>query len=243
VAERVRRPVNIHLVLEKIKYSQQILQQPYRHGIVRMRSYRQYCGLARALDIVGDRWTLLIVRELLMGARRYTDLHKGLPGIATNLLATRLTDLEEAGLVAREEAPPPVATPLYRLTPRGEELRPVIEALGRWARPLMAQGIKGDAFRAEWLTLPAQLYLADRDSDPVPTVVEVRTGDESVVIEAQAGTVRTRIGRAEDANAVITGRPDLALGLLLGRIDLPTARARGLRVEGDARALRRFKPV
>jgi DNA-binding HxlR family transcriptional regulator len=208
-----------------------------------MRSYHQYCGLARALDVIGDRWTLLIVRELLMGPRRYTDLHKGLPGIATNLLATRLADLEAAGLVAREEAPPPVATPLYRLTARGEELRPVIDALGRWARPLMAQGMKGDAFRAEWLTLPAELYLVDRDSTPVPTVIEVCTGNECVVIEAQAGAVRSRVGRAVDADAVITGRPDLALGLLLGRIDLPTARARGLKIEGDARALRRFKPV
>jgi len=208
-----------------------------------MRSYGQYCGLARALDLVGERWTLLIVRELLMGPRRYTDLHKGLPGIATNLLATRLADMEEAGLLAREEAPPPVATPLYRLTPRGEELRPVIEALGRWARPLMARGIKGDAFRAEWLTLPAQLYLTDRDPNRAPTVIEVRAGDRPVVVEARGGAVRTRMGPAEDPDAVITARPDVALALLLGRIDLPTARARGLELEGNQRALRRFKPV
>jgi DNA-binding HxlR family transcriptional regulator len=185
----------------------------------------------------------LIVRELLVGPRRYTDLHKGLPGIATNLLATRLADLEEAGLLTGEEAPPPVATTLYRLTPRGEELRPVIEALGRWARPLMAKGIKGDAFRAEWLTLPAQLYLTDRDPDRAPTVIEVRAGDQPVVIEAKDGTIRTRVGAAEDADAVITARADTALALLLGRIDLATARARGLKLEGDLRALRRFKPV
>ena len=91
-----------------------------------MRSYAQYCGLARALDVVGDRWTLLIVRELLIGgACRYTDLQHGLPGIATNLLADRLRQLEEQGIVAREAAPPPVATTLFRLTPRGEELRPL----------------------------------------------------------------------------------------------------------------------
>ena len=211
--------------------------------ITQMRSYGQYCGLARALDLVGERWTLLIVRELLMGPRRYTDLHRGLPGIATNLLATRLVDMEEAGLLVREEAPPPVATTLYRLTPRGEELRPVIEALGRWARPLMAQGIKGDAFRAEWLTLPAQLYLTDREPNRAPTVIEVRAGDRAVVVEARGGAVRTRMGPAEDPDAVITARPDVALALLLGRIDLATARARGLELEGNPRVLRRFKPV
>jgi DNA-binding HxlR family transcriptional regulator len=208
-----------------------------------MRSYGQYCGLARALDVVGERWTLLIVRELLLGPRRYTDLHKGLPGIATNLLATRLADLETAGLVTREEAPPPIATTLYRLTPRGEDLRPVIAALGRWAQPLLAQGVKGDAFRAEWLALPAQLYLADRKPGRAPTIVEVRTGDQSVVVEARDGAIQTRLGRADDPDAVITARPDVAMALLLGRIDLPTARARGLKLEGDARALERFEPV
>jgi DNA-binding HxlR family transcriptional regulator len=208
-----------------------------------MRSYRQFCGLAKALDLVGERWTLLIVRELLLGPQRYTDLHKGLPGIATNLLATRLAALEEAGLIAREDAPPPVATTLYRLTPRGAELRTVIEALGRWARPLMAQGMKGDAFRAEWLALPAQLYLADREPKRPPAVIEVRAGERPVVIEASGGVIRTRLGPAPDADVVITARPDLALALLLGRVDLSTARSRGLELEGDARVLKRFKPL
>jgi DNA-binding HxlR family transcriptional regulator len=208
-----------------------------------MRSYGQFCGLAKALDLVGERWSLLIVRELLLGPRRYTDLHKGLPGIATNLLATRLTSLEEAGIIAREEAPPPVATTLYRLTPRGAELRPVIEALGRWARPLMAQGVKGDAFRAEWLALPAQLYLADREPNRRPAMIEVRAGEQPIVIEASGGVIRTRLGPAPNADVVITARPDLALALLLGRVDLPTARSRGLALEGDARVLKRFKPL
>jgi DNA-binding HxlR family transcriptional regulator len=208
-----------------------------------MRSYGQYCGLARALDIVGERWTLLIVRELLTGPRRYTDLQQGLPGIATNLLASRLVAMEEAGLLAREDAPPPVATTLYRLTARGEALRPVIDALGRWARPLMAHGAKGDAFRSEWLTLPAQLYLADGEPDRAPTRIEVRTGDRPVTIEARDGVVLTRMGATENPDAIITARPDIALALLLGRMDLATARARGLKLEGNQKALRRFRPV
>src|SRR5690242_21611800 len=88
-----------------------------------MRSYGEYCSLAKALDVVGERWTLLIVRELaLRGACRYTDLRNGLPGIASNLLAHRLRELEKAGVITREDAPPPIATTLFRLTPRGEQL-------------------------------------------------------------------------------------------------------------------------
>jgi len=103
-----------------------------------MRTYDQYCPAARALDVVGDRWTLLIVRELLnRGAARYTDLKDGLPGIATNLLADRLREHEDNGIITREAAPPPIATTLFRLTPRGEALQPVLTALGEWGMPLL----------------------------------------------------------------------------------------------------------
>src|SRR6266566_415342 len=98
-----------------------------------MRTYGQYCSIARALDLVGDRWTLLIVRELLLqGPCRFTDLKNGLPGIATNLLSTRLTELEDAGLISRENAPPPIATVLYSLTDSGLALEPVLKSLGLW---------------------------------------------------------------------------------------------------------------
>src|SRR5213075_1029468 len=110
-----------------------------------MRSYDEYCAIAKSLDVVGDRWTLLIVRELaLRGACRYTDLRNGLPGIATNLLADRLRELEEAGVVERVEAPPPVATTLFRLTDRGRELEPVVYALGRWGVPLLVEASDED---------------------------------------------------------------------------------------------------
>src|ERR1700751_2509931 len=96
-----------------------------------MKTYGQICPVAKALDVIGERWSLLIVRELLLrGACRYTDLRAGLPGIATNLLADRLRELESAGLVRREEAPPPVATTLFHLTPAGLELEPVLQAIG-----------------------------------------------------------------------------------------------------------------
>src|SRR5947207_3653412 len=117
-----------------------------------MRTYDEYCAIAKSLDVVGDRWTLLIVRELaLRGASRYTDLRSGLPGIATNLLADRLRELEAAGLIEREDAPPPVATTLFRLTERGAALEPVISELGRWGLPLMRDDRPDDEFRGQWL--------------------------------------------------------------------------------------------
>src|ERR1700728_484311 len=113
-----------------------------------MRSYGQYCSIAKALDVVGDRWTFLIIRELLIrGACRYTDLKNGLPGIATNLLSDRIRDLESAGLIRREDAPPPVATTLFHLTEAGAELEPVMRALGSWGIRFMAQAAGDDAFR------------------------------------------------------------------------------------------------
>src|SRR3954462_15414337 len=105
-----------------------------------MRSYDEYCAIAKSLVVVGDRWTFLIVRELaLRGPSRYTDLRGGLPGIATNLLADRLRELEHVGVIAREDAPPPVATTLFRLTARGEDLRPLLDDLLRWGLPLMTE--------------------------------------------------------------------------------------------------------
>lgn len=208
-----------------------------------MRSYSQYCGLAKALDVVGDRWTLLIVRELLIGGPcRYTDLLNGLPGIATNLLSDRLSQLEAAGLITQAAAPP-AATSLYRLTPRGEELREVIRALGRWAGPLMGQRARGEAFRGRWLALPLELHLTDRTPQRPPIAIEVRCGGEALILETRAGGIHARPGSAEHPDAVISGPPELVLGVLLGRFDLATGRSRGLQYEGDPRTIRRLQPA
>jgi DNA-binding HxlR family transcriptional regulator len=208
-----------------------------------MRSYRQYCSVAKALDVIGDRWTLLIVRELLLrGACRYTDLRNGLPGIATNLLADRLRQLEQAGLVSREEAPPPIATTLFRLTPRGEELRSVIEELGRWGIPFMVDDPEGDAFRSHWLELPVQLYLTDHAPERPPITIEVRTGEAPLLIETVDGDVRARAGAAEDPDAVLTGTPQLVAGVIAGVLGLADARALGLQYDGDPETLRRVLP-
>jgi DNA-binding HxlR family transcriptional regulator len=208
-----------------------------------MRSYKQYCALAKALDVVGDRWTLLIVRELLLrGPSRYTDLRNGLPGVATNLLADRLRELEQAGIVRSEVAPPPIATTLFELTPRGMQLEPALHELGRWGGPLLGEPADDEAFRTHWLGLPARLHLTDQTPDRPPITLEVRTGDEPLTIETVEGTVRTRPGPAEHPDAVLTGEPELIVGVLTGTLDIADAKAQGLQHEGDIKALRRLQP-
>ena len=134
-----------------------------------MRSYGQYCSVAKALDVIGDRWTLLVIRELLLqGPCRYTDLRNGLPGIATNLLSDRLRELEAAGLIRREEAAPPVATTLFHLTEVGAGLEPALEALGTWGIRYMTQPADGDEFRSHWFAFPIAQFLHDREPDGPP---------------------------------------------------------------------------
>jgi DNA-binding HxlR family transcriptional regulator len=206
-----------------------------------MRTYGEYCAIAKSLDVVGDRWTLLIVRELaLRGACRYTDIRNGLPGIASNLLADRLRELEHAGVVAREDAPPPIATALFRLTARGEQLQPVLDALLRWGVPLMTEEDPGDAVRSQWLASALELMLADRQPEAPAVTLELRTGDQPISIETRDGAVRTRLGPAEGADATLAGRPMPILGLLLGRLELAGARAMGIEYQGDPQILERL---
>jgi len=206
-----------------------------------MRSYDEYCAIAKSLDVVGDRWTLLIVRELaLRGACRYTDLRNGLPGIASNLLADRLRELEQAGVLEREEAPPPIATTLFRLTPRGEQLRPVLEDLTRWGLPLMTEQKPGDAVRSHWLASALELMLSDRQPDASPVTVELRTGDQPIVIETRDGGIHTRLGPADGADATLTGPPKPIMGLMLGLLQAGEAKANGIDYQGDPSILDRI---
>ncbi|MCK1822064.1 winged helix-turn-helix transcriptional regulator [Streptomyces sp. XM83C] len=133
------------------------------------RSYDQYCPAARALDAVGDRWTLLIVRELLAGPRRYTDLHADLPGVSTDVLASRLKDMERDGIATRRRLPPPGAAYVYELTPRGTALLPVLQALGAWGQAELGEPRPTDAVRAHWFALPLLRALDGRTG-----LVEVR---------------------------------------------------------------------
>ena len=132
-----------------------------------MKSYQQYCAVARALDVVGDRWVLLIVRELMaFGPSRFSDLQRGLPGIASNLLAERLRSMETAELIERHEAPAPIGSQVYRLTARGRELEDVLRALTRWGMATMPSGpTDQDAVQPQWTALLAGLHLSRQVPD------------------------------------------------------------------------------
>jgi DNA-binding HxlR family transcriptional regulator len=207
-----------------------------------MKSYGQLCALAKALDVIGDRWALLIVRELMLGGpRRYTDLLHGLPGIATNLLAGRLRQLEQAGVIRRDQAPPPTPAALFSLTPRGQDLRPVIDELGRWGAPLLAEAGDDDVFRSHWMTLPLELYYYDTAPGRPPVTIEVRTADQPMVITTADGKVHARPGTAKHPDAILSGPPRLIIAALSGRLDLDQARERGLQLDGDPSAVTRIR--
>jgi len=209
-----------------------------------MRSYDQYCSIARALDVTGDRWTLLIVRELLLqGPCRFTDLKRGLPGIATNLLSARLKELESAALVTREDAPPPVATALYELTESGRALEPALKALALWGLRFMGEERADDAFQAQWLAYAPAWFTTDADPDAPPAVIQLIAAGELAVIELGDGQVRTRLGRAADPDLVLDGPPRAVLGLLTGVVDLERAGHLGLSATGATGLLARLRPA
>lgn len=195
--------------------------------------YAQFCGLARALDTVGDRWTLLIVRELLAGPRRYTQLRAGLPGVATNLLADRLRRLEGDGLVARDGGD-------YRLTPRGASLRGAIDELIRWSVPLMVSGRGDDHFRPHWLVPALHALLVPAADGRLNVTVEghvihvVAAGGDVIVGDGPTPAPDTELTidgpallavaagarRLDDVvgdGATLDGRHEVAAALLEGR--------------------------
>src|SRR5690348_12385596 len=171
-----------------------------------MRSYGQICGIAKALELIGDRWTLLLIRELLTrGACRYTDLRNGLPGIATNLLAQRLRELEQGGVIRSETAPPPVATTVYRLTDRGAKLEPIVKAIGDWGIPLLNSAAADDVFQTHWLVLPLRSDLEDRAPQRGPIEIQLDADDDSIVLEAADGKISAYVGRSHNPGLALHG--------------------------------------
>jgi DNA-binding HxlR family transcriptional regulator len=176
------------------------------------RSYDQYCPLARALDVIGERWTLLIVRELLAGPRRYTDLHADLPGVSTDVLASRLKEMEHDGLVTHRRLAPPAAAAVYELAPRGRDLLPALTALAEWGTADLAQRRPTDALRAHWFAIPLLRQLAELAA-PCAGVVDIRLDEGAFhVLINDAGPAYTH-GPAEhpDARLTLDARTCLAL--------------------------------
>ena len=200
-----------------------------------MRSYDQYCALARALDIVGDRWTLLVVRELLVRPCRYAELQAGLPGIATNLLADRLRLLEDAGVVDHDERG------RYQLTARGQRLAAPVRELARWAAPLMDCQEDADAFRGHWLAVPVGMMFGGTDPARPALAIEIRADAETVSMHSAGGRVSFRPGPADSPDLVVSGPPDAIVGLLSGRLTAEAAAEQGVSILGDGTALDRLR--
>ena len=200
------------------------------------RSYGQYCGLARALDVVGDRWNLLIVRQLLMAPARYRELLEGLPGVATNLLADRLRDLETAGVVERRLAADGNAI-VYVLTPWGSELREPVESLIRWSTPLMVRGPGSDRFRADWLVVGLQALLAGREAERRSSTVGIAVDGQLLQVRVTRSGVAVSLHDGGELDAVVRADASIVLGLAAGV--LPLSDTLGLvGIEGDEAAVR-----
>lgn len=200
-----------------------------------MRSYGQFCGVARGLDQVGDRWSLLVIRELLIQDCRWADLKAGLPGIASNLLAERLRALETAGVLSREQTSSGQA--VYRLTDRGRGLAPVLRELAKWSLPLMLEGRSGDAARGHWLVLAVDALYDGADLRGLaPLRIVAETEGTVLTVDVMApNRIEARLGDGRFEDVRLRGPAEAVVAALTG------AGTDGLvEVVGDASTLDRL---
>jgi DNA-binding HxlR family transcriptional regulator len=205
--------------------------------------YAQFCPLARAAEIVGERWTLLIARELLLGPRRFSDLRRGLRGISSSVLAERLAALEANGLVSHRELPPPTPAALYELTELGQGLYPALRELARFGLRFHTLPKRGDHFEAEWVRLALQLFARDGATPARTYRIEIASDAAPVRFRVQGGRSGTRVLAAEgDAATELAFRtPFAAVAVASGRRGHRAALADGtLRASGDLAALADF---
>jgi DNA-binding HxlR family transcriptional regulator len=204
------------------------------------RSYNDACGAAHALDLVGERWALLVIRELMLGPKRFTDLKASLPGISANVLTQRLDGLEAVGVLVRRRLPPPVSAQVYELTPWGYEAEPIFQTLGRWA----ARSPTHDPtlpLSATSLFLSFRTMIDPPRAEGIAAVVGFRIGDETFRLQLKDGEVEVERGAIDDARLVFTGPAPAIAGVVYGGQRLVEMEAAGaLSVEGDRKLAERF---
>jgi DNA-binding HxlR family transcriptional regulator len=206
------------------------------------RTFDQYCPIARALEVVGERWSLLIVRELLLGPRRYTDLRQALPGMWTNLLADRLRHLERAGVIEQVVLPPPAARTVYQLTERGRGLEPVLLGLGRWGIPLLPGRRKEDPPLSTSVLLGLRAFFRPAAAAKTEERYELRIGGEPFTAVVRRGRLEVRSGQPDSPAATLHADPAGLLDIRVGRIDVGAAIERGLlRFDGPDASVRRLR--
>jgi DNA-binding HxlR family transcriptional regulator len=203
------------------------------------RTYGDPCGVARALDAVGERWALLVVRELLLGPKRFTDLHRGLGGASQNVLSQRLRELEAAGIVRRRRLGPPAATSVYELTEQGSELEPVLVALGGWGRH-RAMTAEGE-LSIDALVLALKTTFDPAAAGDLQTSVDLRVDDDQLEVAVSGGRLSVTRASAKDPDATLrTDVPTLReLAFRKRRLD-DAAAAGAVAIEGDGAAVQRL---
>jgi DNA-binding HxlR family transcriptional regulator len=202
--------------------------------------YAQLCPIARAGELLGSRWSLLILRELFLGPQRFTDLRQRLTGVSTSVLTERLKYLEEQGLVASRALPPPAATSVYELAPDGRAFWPAFREIARWGARFMLRGRRdGDHFEPDWVRLAALCFAASHQTPPLQIGFRVVRGGRlpDIVFRVSGGPAGTRVDVADEPNdAVVRGAPELLLGVIAGAVD---ATAGAVECSGDPAAARR----
>jgi DNA-binding HxlR family transcriptional regulator len=204
------------------------------------RRYRDACGAAQGLDLVGERWALLVARELLLGPKRFTDLREGLPGISTNILADRLETLETAGVVRRRTLPPPSASKVYELTEWGSELGAVVEAIGRWGvrSPWRSEE---DEIGVDGLMVSFRTMFDPEAAGDLEASYEIALGDQGFGLEVEDGSIRVYRGAPSDPDARIGTNVDTLAELVYEGRDLDEAlRSGDVEIEGDRSAVERL---
>lgn len=187
-----------------------------------VKRYGQYCPVAHALDQIGDRWELLVVRELMLGERRYTDLAEALPGIGSNVLASRLRDLERAGITRKKKLPPPWAVTVYELTEHGRALEPVLRSLAEWGSRTLGVPNAGDCWSMY------AVHVRFRPDAATDGVYEIRFLEgETISLEVANGTLVARKLPAEEPDLVVEARPEALHALVQGTVKTRAALAEG----------------
>jgi DNA-binding HxlR family transcriptional regulator/putative sterol carrier protein len=213
-------------------------------ALVSRRTYDQYCAVARALDVVGERWTLLLVRELLTGPKRFKDLLDGLSGIGTTLLTARLKDLEGNGILRRTTLPPPAGSKVYELTDLGRSLEPVVMALSRWGLKLLEAPRPEEETRAAWAMVALQSSLKLEAVRGRKETYEFRVDGESFHVQVEGDEAEVRQGSAVDPDLIISGETETLLSVAAGRLTLAEAiEAGAIATEGDRGSLARCLAV
>jgi DNA-binding HxlR family transcriptional regulator len=207
-----------------------------------MKSYEEACGLAKALDVLGERWTLLVVRQLMFGPQRFTDLERGLPGVPPSLLSSRLKELGDAGIVGKRSLPPPAASTVYELTDAGRELEGTVISLARWGARFGPPITEEDVFNPQCMALGLRWLFRPEAARHVHATYELRAMGSVVSAVVNRGRIEVAVGPADDPDLVIEVL-DRAVGRAMSTGRMPARDAKmsdQVLLEGDPEALGDF---